>query len=156
MKEIAFQKKGNYAIPFTDDDVEKWSNYKDNQIVKAKVVGFQKQRSVAQLGLLMACINEVVKNTENENWSSKERSKLSLKAMLGYVDTSSSVVFENKVIVKYRSFSFKDNICLTNYISDCFGCGFPYRIKKVIRFSDSKLHKKNIIKLIIIILTCMY
>ena len=82
MNEIAFQKKGKYAVPYMECDAENWSNYKDNQIVRAKVVGFQKQRSVTQLGLLMACISEVVKNTEDENWSSRERAKLSLKAML--------------------------------------------------------------------------
>lgn len=109
MKEIAFQKKGKYAVPHSEDDVEKWANYKDNQIVKAKVQGFQKQRSIAQLGLMMACIKEVVKNTEQENWSSKDRAKLSLKALLNFVDSSASVVIDNKVIIKYRSFSF-DNL----------------------------------------------
>ena len=108
MKEIAFQKIGDKAMPFTEEDLEKWSNYKDNQVVKAKISGFQKQRSVHQLGLLMACIKIVVDNTENENWSSKERAKLSLKAMLNYVDSSASIVYQNKVIIKYRSFSFKD------------------------------------------------
>ena len=108
MKEIAFQKKGKYAVPFMEEDSENWSNYKDNQIVKAKVTGFQKQRSVTQLGLMMACISEVVKNTENENWSSRDRAKLSLKAYLNYVDTSASVVFGKRVIIKYRSFSFDE------------------------------------------------
>ena len=108
MKEIAFQKKGKYAVPFMEEDSENWSNYKDNQIVKAKVTGFQKQRSVTQLGLMMACISEVVKNTENENWSSRDRAKLSLKAYLNYADTSASVVFGKRVIIKYRSFSFDE------------------------------------------------
>ena len=108
MKEIAFQKKGKYAVPFMEEDSENWANYKDNQIVKAKVTGFQKQRSVTQLGLMMACISEVVKNTENENWSSRDRAKLSLKAYLNYVDTSASVVFGKRVIIKYRSFSFDE------------------------------------------------
>jgi len=103
---ISFQKKGDFAAPYTDEDLEKWNNYKENQIIKAKVTGYQKQRSATHLGLLMACIKEVVDNTENENWSSRDRAKLSLKAMLGYVDTSASVVYQNRVIVKYRSFAF--------------------------------------------------
>jgi len=136
MREIAFQKKGKYAVPFSDDDVVNWSNYKDNQVVKAKVTGFQKQRSIAQLGLMMACIQEVVENTEQENWSSKDRAKLSLKALLNFVDSSASVVFNGKVIVKYRSFSF-DNL---RHMEACnlFDRAFPL-LAGVIGVTEEKL-----------------
>lgn len=82
--------------------------FKPNQIVKMKVSGFKKQRSVSQLGLLMACIKLVSDNTENPNWDTLNRAKLSLKASLNFVETSSCVVVENRVIIQYKSFSFKE------------------------------------------------
>ena len=108
MKEITCQVKKGLLLPYTDDDHLALSEYKINQIVKVKVTGYRKQRSATQLGLLMACIKLVADNSDNENWNTPGRAKLSLKAMLGYVDESCSVVVDNRVIVKYRSFAFSE------------------------------------------------
>lgn len=107
MKEIAFQKRGKTAIPFTPEDLDRWSEYKDNQVLRCKVSGFRKQRSVEQLGLFMACCALVADNTDNPQWNTQEKVKFQVKVALHFVDESVVAVrSDGTVVFQYRSLSF--------------------------------------------------
>ena len=108
MEKIAVQMRQGVLYPFSQEDREKLSAYKDNQILNLKVSGCRKPRSHEQLKMLFGVLKTVVANTDNANWNSLEKAKLSLKVALGFVDSGVMVVdAQNNVIVKYRSFSYE-------------------------------------------------
>ena len=109
MKEIAFQKRNGIPVPFADEDLEKWAEFRENQITRHKVSGVRKERSYQQLKMLIGCLKTVVKNTENQNWNSLEKAKLSLKVKLNYFDPGVVIVdTQGTVHMKYRSFGYGD------------------------------------------------
>lgn len=108
MKEIAFQKIGGVPVPFTGDDFDKWSEFKENQITRHKVVGVKKERSWNQLKMLHACLKLVASNTDSKNWNTVEKAKLSLKVALNFYDEGVIVVDkQGNVHMKYRSFGYE-------------------------------------------------
>ncbi|MDR9502647.1 MAG: hypothetical protein RI601_12695 [Desulfurivibrionaceae bacterium] len=109
MKELAAQWSGESFVPFSPDDLDAAKNFKVNQIVKLKVVGCQKQRSASQLGLFMACCEEVAYNARDKGWDTKEKVKQQVKVALHYVVPDLVVVKpDGTVIFKYRSFAFSE------------------------------------------------
>jgi hypothetical protein len=109
MKEIALQKRGNALYPFTDEDAVKLAEFRENQPLKAKVSGTTKERSWQQLKMLHACLKAVVSNTENSNWNTIEKAKLSLKVELNYFDPGAVIVDkQGNVHFRYRSFGYDD------------------------------------------------
>ena len=111
MSEIFLQKQSKALIPYRPEDDELLAELKDNQVIVLKVVskGARKSRSFKQLSLVMAALRVVVANTENPNWDTVPKAKLSLKVALGYIDTDSAVVSPSgQVILNYRSFSYRD------------------------------------------------
>jgi len=105
---IRFQKRNGVPVPFTDEDAEKWSEFKENQVTQHKVTGSRKQRSWQQLKL-HACLKTVAENTENPNWNTPEKAKFSLKIALDYIN-SDAIVVDNRgnVHMQYRSFGYDD------------------------------------------------
>ena len=110
MIEIFSQKTADgHFVPHSPEDKEKASEFKENQIVRMKLYGVQKERSYLQLQMLMAVLGKVAENTENQNWNTKDKAKLSLKVALNYVDDGVLIVDkQGNIHVQYRSFSYKD------------------------------------------------
>lgn len=109
MKEIAFQKKNGVPVPFTDEDAEKWAEFKENQVSIHRVSGARKQRSWQQLKMLHACLKTVAENTENPSWNTLEKAKFSLKIALDYIDNEAIVVDKKgNIHMQYRSFGYQD------------------------------------------------
>jgi len=110
MTEIMLQRVGKALHPVSTDDAEALSEFKPNQISVWKCIekGVKKQRSYRQFNLFHAALRVVVANTEDQNWRTVDRAKLSLKVSLGYIDTGSAVVGpDGEVVLNYRSFAFK-------------------------------------------------
>ena len=109
MKEIAFQKRNGIPVPFTNEDAEKWANFAENQVTKHKVSGVRKERSYQQLKMIHSCLKLVVENTEQSNWNSLEKAKLSLKVALNFFDPGVVIVDKQGTVhMKYRSFGYDD------------------------------------------------
>jgi len=109
MKEITFQKRNGLAVPYLDSDAEKWSEFKENQLTRHKVSGTTKERSYQQLKMLHACLKIVAENTEDKNWNTPEKAKLSLKVALHFIDPGVVIVDpQGNVHFKYRSFGYDD------------------------------------------------
>jgi len=107
MKEIAAQLKGGVLYPLTIVDQEEISEFKDNQILKLKVVGAQKQRSYLQLKMYWALCGVVAENTEHPYWNTKEKVDYQVRVALQFVDPNKMIVDGNGMIhLYYRSISF--------------------------------------------------
>jgi len=111
MKNIMLQKSDNTLYPFRPEDEEALAEIKENQVLVLKVVsqGVKKKRSFQQLKLFMQAIRVVVYNTEDPNWETVDRAKLSLKVALGFIDPNSAVVApDGSVVLNYRSFGYEN------------------------------------------------
>ena len=106
---IPMQIKPDYSmVPANIEAMEELKNYKPNQLVKVKVSGIQKERSVEQLGLFFICCQMVVDNLEDPNWDSKDKVKLQVKIELQFIDINKSVVRNGLLHPHYRSISFRN------------------------------------------------
>ena len=106
MKECALQLKGNALFPFTEEDKEALSEYKPNQVLKCKLQGVKKPRSLEQLGLFMACAKITAENTDDHNWNTKDKVVEQVKIKVRFIE--SYMVVEGNVHMKTRSISFKN------------------------------------------------
>ena len=109
MQEIAFQKKGDIAVPHSIVDRERWAEYKENQITHHKTTGVRKQRSYRQLKLYFACCETVAQNTEDKQWDTKEKVDKQCRVALQFIDLKKTIVTKDgDVIPHYKSISFKN------------------------------------------------
>jgi hypothetical protein len=111
MKHVMLQKAEGALHPFTPEDEDVIAELKPNQVSvwSLDVKGVLKQRSFQQLKLVMAAIRVVVANTEDPNWETVDKAKLSLKIALSYVDPDAAVVLpDGTVVLNYRSFGYAD------------------------------------------------
>ena len=109
MIEIAAQIRNGIPHPFSQEDVEALKEYKENQIIRMKTYGVQKERSYQQLKLLHAVLRTVVANTEHPNWNSLEKAKHSLKVALHYVNEGVVAVDKQGTVhFSFRSFGYAD------------------------------------------------
>lgn len=109
VREIAFQKRNGLAVPYLDTDADKWAEFRENQITRHKVSGTTKERSYQQLKMLHACLKIVAANTEDRNWNTMEKAKLSLKVALHFIDPGVVIVDkQGNVHFRYRSFGYDD------------------------------------------------
>lgn len=65
MIEIAVQRRGKTLMPFSQEDLDALSEYRENQVLRAKLTGAEKPRSYKQLKLYWACCRTVAENLEN-------------------------------------------------------------------------------------------
>jgi len=84
MVEIATQKRNGVLVPFSKEDQDALKNYQDNQILKAKVTGIRKERSVPQLRLFWACCRTVADNTEDPQWNDPDKVCIQVKLALKF------------------------------------------------------------------------
>ena len=139
MSEIFLQKQSKALIPYRPEDDELLAELKDNQVIVLKVVskGARKSRSFKQLSLVMAALRVVVANTENPNWDTVPKAKLSLKVALSYIDPGAAVVGPGgSVVLCYRSFSYS----ALGHMESCrlFDRAFPV-LAKVIGVTEEDL-----------------
>ena len=67
MIEIALQYKDYYYFPYSDSDKEASKEFKNNQIVTAKIQGVKKERSYRQLNTYWACCGFVAEQLSDHN-----------------------------------------------------------------------------------------
>ncbi len=128
MIEIVTQPQANWLLkPYAIEDMEKLKTYKQNQILKTRIWGIQKQRSVEQLNTFMACCQFVANNVteydinhkkydNGNNWNTKAKAAFMVKIALHFTDDSKTVVYNNQVHFYYRSLSFKN----LKHLDACF------------------------------------
>lgn len=85
MKEIALQFRDNIFYPFSDEDKESAREFRDNQIVNAKISGVQKERSYLQLKMFFAVCRKVADNTQDPNWDTTEKVLEQVKIKCRYI-----------------------------------------------------------------------
>lgn len=120
MIEIAAQVQQNGMIkPFSMEDKEALKVFKPNQLLKLKISGIKKERSVIQLRLFFACCNYVANNIKEFDlnhpkfingsyWNTKEKVAFQIKVALHFVDESKTIVYQDRIVFHYRSISFKN------------------------------------------------
>ena len=109
MKELFCQLNKNRLYPESVEDAEILANFTDNQIVRVKVYGTHKQRSVKQLGLYWACCKLVADNTENQHFNNKDKVNNQVRVALEFIDLNKSIVDKHGTFhPHYRSIAFKN------------------------------------------------
>ena len=113
MKELSIQKTRpcqhchSTMRPYSDQDAEIWSEYGDYQVMRAKVSGHKKQRSLQQLRLYWACCQTVAENSEA--WKTKEAVDFNIRVALDFRDPARVAVRpDGTVQFYYRSIAFKN------------------------------------------------
>lgn len=107
MKELSVQLREQILYPLSHEDREVLWNYKQNQILRCKLQGVKKPRSVRQLNLYWATCQIVADNTENKLWNTKEKVDFQCRVKQHFVDPDIiSVLKDGTVIFNYRSISF--------------------------------------------------
>ncbi len=106
MIEIAVQLSENRKTlhPATQEDEEKLRTYEPNQVLRAKLTGHQKPRSVQQLRWLYAMLTLVAQNSSDSEWDTVEKVKRKVKMMMKFF--AERFVVNGCVYFELRSFSF--------------------------------------------------
>ena len=108
MKEISAQIQNGNFIPLSEVDKDIVKEYKENQIVKLKITGVQKPRSVKQLGTYFAACRLLSENTEDQKWNDYKKVDWQLRNRLQFYDHDLTLVINGNVQFKVRSISFKN------------------------------------------------
>ncbi len=110
MKELTVQIKRKVLYPFSPEDQDELAGYHDNQVVRVKVYGTEKQRSLKQLRKYFATCTKVAENIDDFQWNTKNKVDFQCRVALHFVDdTVSAVRPDGTVIFSYRSISY-DNL----------------------------------------------
>ncbi len=110
MKELTAQIKRKVLYPFSPEDQDELAGYHDNQVVRVKVYGTEKQRSLKQLRKYFATCAKVAENTDDFQWNTKNKVDFHCRVALHFVDdTVSAVRPDGTVVFSYRSISY-DNL----------------------------------------------
>ena len=127
MKEITCKIVDNFGPPvlqpFSPEDLIILREYKPNQVVRVKITGVQKPRSVIQMRLYWATCRVVAENTENKGWNTQDKVDFQCRVNLHFVDKDTVVVKpDGEVVYKYRSIAFKNlsHIMACNYFDNAF------------------------------------
>ena len=114
---------GEFFLPFNDEDREKAKEYKPYQIVRTKVYGIKKERSLVQLNLYWASCGFIADNTDNKQWNTKSKVDFQCRVGAHFVDPDLIVVRrDGSIQFSYRSIAFKNlaHIEACNYFSFAF------------------------------------
>ena len=106
MKETFLQIDKNYnPRPASREDLEILKHFSPNQILRAKLYGTRKSRSVKQNAWIHSIFRHVSKNTTNTDWDTEDKVKRKVKmAMKHFKDDV--IVDGNKVYFELASFRF--------------------------------------------------
>ena len=109
MIEISCQLKENILRPFSQEDQDGLKEYKENQVVRVKIQGAKKPRSLQQLRLFWVCCRMVAENTENPHWNTKDKVAFQIKIALQLVDMDKTIVdARGNIHLHYRSIAFRN------------------------------------------------
>jgi hypothetical protein len=123
MKEISIQVKDNVLHPFSEDDREILREYKPNQILRCKLSGIQKPRSLIQMRLYWSTCQVVADNTDQVAWNTKAKVDFQCRVKLHFADADTVVVKPDGTIAyKYLSIAFRNlpHIMACNYFDRSF------------------------------------
>jgi len=122
MKEISAQIINKSFIPYSEVDKDIVAEFKPNEIVRLKIYGVQKQRSIKQLGLYFSCCKLISENTDDPKWNHYRKVDWQLRNRLQFYDHGLTLVIGGNVQFKVRSISFKNlkHIEACNYFDRAF------------------------------------
>jgi hypothetical protein len=108
MIEIAAQLSADRKTlyPATPEDADKLKVYVPNQVLRAKITGHKKPRSVQQNRWLFAMFRLVADNSGDPGWSTVEQVKRKVKMMMEFFQER--FVVGDKVYFELRSFAFSE------------------------------------------------
>ena len=90
----------------SQEGIDKLKVFQPNQILRAKIVGHKKPRSVRQNNWLHAMFKMVADNSNDPEWSTVDKVKRRVKMMMGFF--AERFVVEGKVYFELRSFAFSE------------------------------------------------
>jgi len=123
MRELVFQKSGDSAIPFSQEDKAIWDEFKTNQLIKAKIYGVSKERSYRQLKLYWICCKTVADNNESPGWLTKEQVDFQIRVALRFYDPDLIIAKpDGSIAFNYRSIAYKNlgHIEATRFFTSAF------------------------------------
>ena len=145
MIEISAQLTPDYKYAPLPMDMEKAKEHKPNQIVRLKVYGTEKERSIKQMNTYWACCSEVANNTERKRWNTKNKVDFQLRVELDFRDKEFIAVRpDGEIQFRYLSIAFKNlkHIEACNYFDRAFevmakvlGC----TVEKLIEMAKSNM-----------------
>ena len=108
MKELTCQIQQNQQLwPYSEEDLEELKDFHPNQLVRVKVSGTTKQRSLKQLRTYWRACKRTADNLNDFKWNTKDKTDFQCRVALHFVDPSVTVVRpDGAVQFKYRSISF--------------------------------------------------
>ena len=108
MKELHCQLDAKHTLhPASEKDLEELKSFHPNQIVRCKVYGTRKERSISQLGTYWACCKLVANNLENPQWNTKDKVDFQCRVAIHFVDPNLVAVKpDGTVVFHYRSIAF--------------------------------------------------
>ncbi len=104
MIEIYTQIKDGKLIPASREYADELKAYKENQLVKCKITGTRKARSVRQNKWVHAMFRYVAANTDDDKWNSPEKVKYMVKRTMNFFDYVG--IEGEQVFFKLKSFAF--------------------------------------------------
>ena len=100
---------GRFFLPWSPEDQEQVKEFKPNQIVKEKITGVKKPRSLLQFRMFHGVLRTCANNARHPNWNTVDKAKFSLKVALHYVDEGVTAVDRHGTVhFSYRSFGYAD------------------------------------------------
>ena len=104
MIDIYCQIKDGKLIPASREYADELKAYQHNQIVRCKITGTRKQRSVQQNAWVHAMFRYVAANTDDPEWNTPEAVKYMVKRVMNFFDYVG--IEREQVFFKLRSFAF--------------------------------------------------
>lgn len=101
------QESGLWA-PYSQEDHDKGQAYKINMVCRAKITGYQDQRSLAQLKLYWACCNLTAQNNDDPAWATREDVSFQVKLALQHFNHEKISVVGAKVFFEVGSISYEN------------------------------------------------
>lgn len=106
MPDLFLQMRPGYLLaPATPGDLEALKGFMPNQILKAKLAGTLKSRSVEQNGWMHKVFQIVAENTDDPAWNTLEKVKRNVKLAMKFFSDDVTVI-DNKVFFELKSFAF--------------------------------------------------
>lgn len=101
---LSIGKDRRFLFPATQEDAEKLKAYAPNQVVRAKITGHKRPRSVQQNRWAHAMFRLVADNSGDPQWDTIDKVKRKVKLMMEFF--SERFVVDGKIYFELRSFAF--------------------------------------------------
>ena len=79
MKTITCQIQNGKLTPHSEQDIEDLRDFKENQVLRVKISGTRKARSLKQLRTYWAACSLLAENTDDPKWNDREKVSWQLK-----------------------------------------------------------------------------